>query len=113
MKIKLSDISVSSKSVENTWYNYNPIIPSIIKKESIIVKTEDNEVIISNFEEVVLFIIVNFLFCPVWLVEDWIEKYNFSTQGREDIITSWVNTGLVWIESSVTGLYLRPTNFFI
>ena len=110
MKISVSDIKFSSKVLDNTWQNYNPVNPSIIKKDTVIIKTEEQEVFISNFEEVVLYIIANFLFAPVWLVENWIKKYKMSLNTPKNTITSWVNTGLVWIEPSVTGLYLRPTN---
>lgn len=111
MKMEISKIKISSKSLENTWYNYNSVDPIVTKGDSISVKTEDYEVYLSNFEEVVLYIIANFLFSPTWLIKNWIEKYKISANSSEDLIKLWINTGLVWMEPSVTGIYLRPTNF--
>ena len=97
----------------NTWQNrYNSTIPNIEKQGEIIKLTYSDIVSdIDYFDEIVLTIIIKFLFCPIWLIKKF---YNCSSFiGNEDYcinkINNWIKLGLIWQESSVTGLYVRPT----
>lgn len=97
----------------NTWQNrYNKTIPNIIKEgETIKLTYSDIVSVIDSFDEIVLTIIMKFLFCPLWLIKKFYSCG--SIVGYEDYciekVEGWVKLGLVWKESSVTGLYLRPT----
>lgn len=109
---KLDDIlSFNKKAEVNTWERYNKVSPIITKDEYFVqLKTDNCEVNISNLEESILSIILNFTFCPVWLVKTFLKNRKYQlTESVEDIINSWIDIGLLWLESSVTGSYLRPT----
>jgi hypothetical protein len=112
MKTDIDSLSSMNKnSTKNTWYNYNNSIPNITKTDSyLLVKTDSAEVYIDRFQEIILLIINNFLFAPVWLVRKWFEsKTLISDLSPDDIMISWIKTGLIWQEISITGTYLRPT----
>ena len=113
-KVKISSIIASSgkKAELNTWHYYRPTKPAIKKEEQfIILKNSELEIKISAFEEIILSIILDFLFCPTWLVCKWLKKHpQHLITTEKEIIQSWINIGLVWNESSVTGNYLRPTS---
>lgn len=97
---------------ENTWKKkFNATLPNIKKEECKIKLSNGNHsVYIDSFDEIVLTIVLKFLFCPVWLTKQFYETWMIA--GIEDPankIKEWVDIGLVWIESDVTGLYIRPT----
>lgn len=113
-KLSIKKILQTGKNAElNTWSRSRTVNPNIEKIDNrIIVKTDDAETSISSYEEAMLQIVANFHFAPAWLVEDWIERSNvLSLLTAKEVILSWINVGLVWIEGSVTGEYLRPTEF--
>jgi hypothetical protein len=107
---------------ENTWANrYRDVTPNIIKKDTEIeLRTDETICSIDSFDEIVLTVILKFLFCPVWLVEQFyqagkmdnslIDGMNIAQDSvAREKIKQWKNVGLVWQEASVTGEYLRPT----
>lgn len=96
-----------------TWGGkYNPVIPSIVKTgESIKLSTASTSAEINSFDEIVLTILVKFLFLPVWLVYKFYDS-DLKIVGQnyvKEIISKWIKLGLAWMEDSVTGSYLRPT----
>ena len=97
----------------NTWGNkYNSTVPNIKKEGSeITLSSFDCCVKINNFDEIVLTIILKFLFMPVWLMKQFYSApYNIlGMENIDDKINSWIQIGLIWKESSVTGEYVRPT----
>lgn len=97
---------------ENTWKRRSNVIPNIIKGDTFItVRTDTHDVQITRFEEAILEIVLSFTFAPVWLVEQWLEERAIvSSQTVTDTIISWIESGLVWLQGSVTGEYLRPTH---
>ena len=111
-----SDFIMSGTKIAqaNTWNNrYNNNIPNIEKEgENIKLSYSDIVEYIDSFDEIVLTIILKFLFCPVWLIKKF---YNYSNTmlGNDEYtigkINNWVKLGMVWQEPSVTGLYIRPT----
>ena len=112
-KVKISSIIASSgkKAELNTWHYYRPTKPAIKKEEHFInLKTSELEIQLNQLDEIILSIVLDFLFCPTWLVCRWLKKYSkYRTESEKDTIMSWIDIGLVWHESSVTGNYLRPT----
>lgn len=97
---------------ENTWAKkFNHTSPIIEKKETIIELTVNNKTVtINSIDEIVLTIIMKYLFCPVWIVKQWYDKVSLSTNINIDKkLDDWVDIGLVWKEGSVTGQYFRPT----
>ena len=100
-------------SQENTWKNrYNATLPDIKKLGETIVLTSGNaSVSIDSFDEIVLTIILKFLFSPVWLVKQFYQTWMIAGIGElpQDKINDWINIGLIWKEASVTGQYIRPT----
>ena len=103
--------SLAKNASLNTWKNYHKTFPNIIKNNNcIIVKTDQYEVQINRFEEAIFSIILDFLFCPVWLIKQWLDLNEvLNNKTTNDTIISWINIGLVWNQESVTGSFLRPT----
>lgn len=113
-KIEINELLSSTRNADlNTWERYHKVMPNIIKTDfNITLKTDMYEVKITSHEEVILHIIQCFQFCPIWLVEKFLNENKLnSMEDPVNIIKSWINIGLVWIEGSVTGEYLRPTYF--
>lgn len=101
-------------SLDNTWNNkYNIVTPNIEKNGSKIkYSTSSCSVEIDNFDEIILNIVLKYLFMPIWLIKQCYKSYSFideSASSVDDFIESLVKVGLVYKESSVTGQYLRPT----
>lgn len=98
----------------NTWNNrYNNNIPNI-EKEGEYIKLTYSDIVeyVDSFDEIVLTIVLKFLFCPVWLIKKFY-SYSNTFLGNEDYainkINNWIKLGMVWQEPSVTGIYIRPT----
>ena len=104
----------NSLEEQNTWYRAPKVSPSIQKVSSdcLMVKTINDEAPIYRFEEVILSILASFKFIPYWLVQNWYEVKNERSIANS-VVASWINVGLVWIETSPTGVYLRPTRFLL
>ncbi|MEE3344036.1 MAG: hypothetical protein VZS44_08100 [Bacilli bacterium] len=99
------------EAVKNTFYRYPKITPHIEKQETqLIIKTIDDFVILQKLEEVILYIISDFKFSPVWLIQQWYEDYN---RNGYDIIEKWIKVGIVWAETSTMGVFIRPTKFLL
>lgn len=97
---------------ENTWNNrYNSVIPSIKKDGNKIILSSAHETVeLDSFDEIILTIIIKFLFAPVWLLKQFYNTWMIAgLDDPEEKINSWVNIGLVWKEAAVTGQYVRPT----
>ena len=96
------------ESVKNSYYRSPRVAPHIqqISDSQIEVKTIEESTIISRVEEVILYILSSFKFIPVWLIQQWIDN-------SYDIITSWINVGLTWAETTSMGVFLRPTRFLL
>jgi len=97
----------------STWGNkYNPVTPSIKKENDVIIfSTADVQVSVDSFDEIILTIIIKFLFMPIWLIKQCYENGHviLGQQSIDDKINDWIKIGIVWKESSVTGQYVRPT----
>lgn len=112
MKLNKNLIEEGVKRAQlSTWGNkYNPVVPSIKKEgENIYLSTNDTTVILNSFDEITLTILVKFLFVPIWLVKQFYSSGSITFYNIDEKINSLVKVGLIWIEDSVTGRYLRPT----
>ena len=110
LKFSVDELKIQDKeAVRNTWYRSPKVSPNIIKNDRFIIRTTEEEVVIDKFEETVLFIIVTFKFLPLWIVQRW----SYISKKNIEEVEKWVKVGLVWIETSVTGVYLRPTKFLL
>lgn len=106
-------ISGTLNAQENTWGNrFNNVIPNIKKEgNTIILSTGNASVSIDPFDEIVLTIILKFLFSPIWLIKQFYQTWMIAgIENPEDKINDWVKVGLIWKEAAVTGQYVRPTN---
>lgn len=114
MKLNEDEIIVGTKSAQaNTWGNrYNYVVPSIKKEGATITfSTSDVSLQINSFDEIILTIIIKFLFMPVWLIKKCYGE-SIGIAGFEDIdikINNWIKVGIISKEDSVTGQYVRPT----
>jgi len=94
--------------VRNSFYRSPRVAPHIqkINDSTLEVKTVETSVLISRVEEVILYIIASFKFSPVWLIQQWMPN-------SFQVISSWINVGLVWAETTSMGVFLRPTRFLL
>ena len=101
-----------SEAVKNTYYRSPRVTPNIEKKSNcVIIKTLENQVEIRKLEEIILYIIADFKFSPFWLVQQW-----FEVAKRKDCfkqVSNWVQTGIVWIETTSIGVFLRPSKLLL
>ena len=99
-------------AVENSFFRSPKVLPSISRLDSytIQVSTADARVKIKRLQELVLSIIASFKYSPYWLIQQW-----YASQGKdatEDIL-NFISTGLLFVDTSATGIYLRPTRFLL
>ena len=107
-------LEIQDKVAENNSYYRSPkVIPNIYKLNDyqLSIRTVDNEVLINRIEEVIFSIIVSFKYTPYWLIQQWYESQGIGEIGT--LIENWIKVGLIWAESSPTGIYLRPTRFLL
>ena len=106
--IKLQD----SEAVKNSFYRAPKISPTIVAHQNYIeVKTVDTSCKIQKIEETVLGIIADFKFAPYWLIQQWFEDFGFTNSFY--IVSDWISVGLVWVETSSMGVFIRPTKFLL
>lgn len=106
--LKLQD----SETVKNSFYRSPKITPHItLLKDKLEVKTIDHTVYITKLEEVILGIITDFKFCPIWLIQQWYE--DFGINNSYELIGELIQVGLVWAETSSMGVFIRPTKLLL
>lgn len=112
---KMTDILKiqDSEAVKNSFYRAPKVTPSIVHMQTYIeVRTVDTVVELHKIEEVILSIVASFKFTPFWLVQQWYEVFD-KKDNSFSIVYNWVKVGLVWIEATSLGLYIRPTKFLL
>ena len=98
-----------NEAVKNTYYRYPKVTPHINKFQDYVeIKTIDNAVSLHKLEEVILYIIADFKFSPVWLIKQWCADYN---KDGQTLIENWVKVGIVWAETTSMQVMIRPTKF--
>lgn len=102
----------AQNALENTWGNRLNFVTPDIRKEGATIHLSLNNwnVTINAFDEIVLTLLVKFLFIPEWLVEQCYSKRFLEETGAKQRTDGWVKVGLVYRQPSVTGIYIRPTN---
>jgi hypothetical protein len=99
------------EAVKNTYYRYPKVTPHINKfPDHIEIRTIDNAINIYKLEEVMLYIIADFKFAPIWLIQQWCEDFN---KNGYAIVENWIKVGIVWAETSTMGVFIRPTKFLL
>ena len=99
------------EAVKNTYYRYPKVIPHVnrgLNDEYLEIKTIDNFTRIYKIDEVTLYIIARIRWTPAWLIHQWYELYDLDGYSA---IEQWINVGLVWAQTSATGVMIRPTYF--
>lgn len=106
--IKLQD----SEAVKNSFYRAPKISPTIVAHDTYIeVKTVDTSCKIQKIDETILGIIADFKFAPYWLIQQWFE--DFGSNNSFYVVSDWISIGLVWVETSSMGVFIRPTKFLL
>lgn len=101
----------NSEEVKNTFYRYPRITPHINKfPDHLEIKTIDDCAKLYKIDEVVLFIISDFKFAPIWLIQQWYE--DFGLNGYE-VVQNWIKVGICWAEASSMGVFIRPTKVLL
>ena len=100
----------------NTFYRCPRVEPEIIKanpeKDRFHpeVRTLDGILTLSKIDEITLYILCEFKFIPLWLINNWYFAYG---QYGYDNVLRWIQFGLVWCEPTSLGVYIRPTMFLL
>lgn len=103
-------------SEDNTYSGrYSSAIPHFEKNGAVIrVQGNGSETLINTYDEITLYLLAKYLFLPLWLVEQWYEGNEDEIVGTEvqdgkGKVKNWVKLNLCWLESTPTGIYMRPT----
>lgn len=109
-QLKLLELQ-DQEAVKNSFYRYPRVSPHITQYEDHVeVKTIDNIANIYKIDEVVLYIIADFKWAPLWLIQQWYEDFNLDGYSA---VENWINVGITWAETSTNGVFIRPTKFLL
>ena len=124
-KVALSDKSINEldeltlqnkEAAKNTFYRYPRVEPDIIKaspKQGFMkpeVRTIEGKLTLDKIDEVTLYILCEFKFIPIWLMQQWYAIYD---KNGYDTALAWIQFGLAWCEPTSLGVYIRPTMFLL
>lgn len=118
---ELEELTLQNREAAlNTFYRYPRVEPDIIKanpQKGIMkpeVRTINGRLILEKIDEVSLYILCEFKFIPIWLLEQWYDiYYPKEQQWGYKTIQNWIMSGLAWCEPTSLGVYLRPTIFLL
>lgn len=105
-----SDANASLINTREKRYN-NVKFSAEIKDGLYVLTSEEGKLNISIKDEIVLYIIMKFRFCPSWLAQQWYEKEQ-SFLGSDDArskLRQFIDFGLIYEFPSVTCVFLMPT----
>jgi len=113
----LDELTLQDKdAAKNTFYHYPRVEPDIIKanpnKERFRpeVRTLDGKIVLDKIDEVTLYILCEFKFIPIWLIQQWYDIYDLNGYDR---VLGWIQFGLAWCDATSLGVYIRPTMFLL
>lgn len=85
-----------------------------VKDGNYILTSEEGKLSLSIFDEIVLYIIAKYRFCPVWLARQWYESNNRGVTLGQDTykekLRSFINFGLIYEFPSSVSVFLMPTD---
>ena len=109
-QLKLLELQ-DQEAVKNSFYRYPRVSPHITQYEDHVeVKTIDKVANIYKIDEIVLYIIADFKWAPLWLIQQWYEDFNLDGYKA---VENWINVGITWAETSTNGVFIRPTKFLL
>lgn len=115
MKMDEDYISAGTMAARrNTWGTYNRTAPTVERGPGFLrYSTSLVSVEIWPFDEIILHILLKFLWMPVWLMERFF-GYQYPYAGLDGVVqerlSQWEQLGIVWTEEHPTGTYVRPTH---
>lgn len=77
----------------------------------LLVTNKEDSCRIYRIDEIVLYLIQDFKFLPLWLIQQWYKDFNITN--TFSILEGFIKVNLVWLESDPTGIYLRPTKHLL
>lgn len=94
---------------------YNNVrFSSELKDGNYVLTSEEGKLSLTIIDEIVLYIICKYRFCPVWLARQWYESVNNGVTLGEDITTSklrsFIDFGLIYEFPSAVSVFLMPTD---
>ena len=117
---ELEELSLQNKeAAKNTFYRYPKVEPDIIKAnpaKGIMqpeVRTINGKILLDKIDEVTLYILCEFKFIPIWLIQEWYQIYYPGTMEGYNRVMRWIDFGLAWCEPTSLGVYIRPTMFLL
>lgn len=98
----------NSESAMNSFYRYRKGKPFFIQQENyLLVRNDDSFCKIYRIDEIVLYLIQDFRYLPIWLIQQWYS--DFQINNIFSILEGWINCGLVWIQPDSSSIFIRPT----
>lgn len=117
---ELEELTLQNKEAAlNTFYRYPKVEPDIIKanpQKGILrpeVRTINGKITLDKIDEVTLYILCEFKFLPIWLIQQWYAVYYPGTMEGYNRVLRWIDFGLAWCEPTSLGVYIRPTMFLL
>lgn len=114
---ELDELTLQNReAAKNTFFRYPRIEPDIIKAnpekgiKKPEVRTIEGRLILNKIDEVTLYILCEFKFIPIWLIQQWYNIYNLDGYNT---VLAWIQFGLAWCEPTSLGVYIRPTMFLL
>lgn len=98
----------NNESAMNSFYRYRKGKPTYIQQENyLLVRNDKHFCKIYRIDEIVLYLIQDFRFLPIWLIQQWYQDFNIHS--IFNLLEDWVNCGLVWIQPDSSSIFVRPT----
>ena len=117
---ELEELTLQNKeAAQNTFYRYPKVEPDIIKanpQKGIVrpeVRTINGKITLDKIDEVTLYILCEFKFLPIWLVQEWYSNYYPGIMEGYNRALRWIDFGLAWCEPTCLGTFIRPTMFLL
>ena len=107
------DFYIFSSGIEaelKSSQHYCQTLPNIIKQNGYLeLRSNLSTINVTEIEEAIFSILVDYKFMPIWLVEQLLSYNSFIEKNYIEDIKAWISFGLVWCENTITGEYIRPT----
>lgn len=106
------DSKVSIINTRQKRYNNVRFKAELVGDKYVLI-SENGRLKLDIFDEIVLYIISKFRFCPSWLVRQWYKSSNNSTIGNDlgkTKLRSFIDFGLLYEFPSAVAVFLMPTD---
>lgn len=103
--LKLQD----PEAKKNTYFRARKKTPPTYVKgvNHLLVSNGEKQIKLYRIDEIVLYLLQDFKFLPLWLVQQWYA--DFGTKSIYNLLEKLMSVGLIWVDTDPSGVFLRPT----